>query len=475
MSNFIWVRNPSQINGLSTTYVSKRGSDTTGNGTAQNPYASIAFATSVATTGTNIMLDDGEWSEARTANGRIFHWWSNGNSKIKKTTSDNEFYYFLTVYEHYGYSSFENCYIEIKLYLGSVFGFNAKNCVIYSTANAFGNMYVENCLFKYAGMVTVNSYGSHFFKNCCFIDMLIVSSSNFNCSSCNFTNKTIPTTTVAKLDDCIDDTITNQTFVDYFNNYNANDFTKCDFTAKAGSANIGRGKKGVTIGLNQGYSCKADNTANDIFSTAGGAILHSIEYNTIQGGYILSHKNKVCVGATTNTFVMASDAEAIDDYYNGLFLFITSGDGEGETHFISDYNGATKTATIADTFTVIPTSSVYSVSGKIVSAIKDFGKAIKIKRNWTFQDLPSKENGEWEEFLTHNVSNAMAETSSFQWRYSVDNVLWNEGDKLVSGTDTETKTTSYNIGECSTDYVEASAKNTVCRYVQFTIHIGINN
>ena len=75
MSNIIWVINPFQINGLSTTYVSKRGSDTTGNGTAQNPYASIAFATSVATTGTNIMLDDGEWNEARTLNNRSFIWW----------------------------------------------------------------------------------------------------------------------------------------------------------------------------------------------------------------------------------------------------------------------------------------------------------------------------------------------------------------------------------------------------------------
>ena len=64
-NTFHFVRNPTAINGLPTTYVSQRGSDTTGNGTAQNPYASIAYATSVATAGTNIMLDDGEWNEAR--------------------------------------------------------------------------------------------------------------------------------------------------------------------------------------------------------------------------------------------------------------------------------------------------------------------------------------------------------------------------------------------------------------------------
>ena len=58
-TTFHFVRNPTAINGLATTYVSKRGSDTTGNGTAQNPYASIAKATSIATAGTNIMLGAG--------------------------------------------------------------------------------------------------------------------------------------------------------------------------------------------------------------------------------------------------------------------------------------------------------------------------------------------------------------------------------------------------------------------------------
>ena len=48
-TTFHWVKNPTAINGLATTYVSKRGSDTTCDGTVQNPYASIAKATSVAT------------------------------------------------------------------------------------------------------------------------------------------------------------------------------------------------------------------------------------------------------------------------------------------------------------------------------------------------------------------------------------------------------------------------------------------
>ena len=43
-TTFHWDKNPTAINSLATAYVSKRGSDTTGNGTAQNPYASIAKA-----------------------------------------------------------------------------------------------------------------------------------------------------------------------------------------------------------------------------------------------------------------------------------------------------------------------------------------------------------------------------------------------------------------------------------------------
>ena len=85
-TTFRWVRNPTAINGLQTTYVSKRGNDTTGDGTAQNPYASIAKATAMATAGTNIMLDDYSWSEQRTLNNRVFIWWGNGKCELNGAT-----------------------------------------------------------------------------------------------------------------------------------------------------------------------------------------------------------------------------------------------------------------------------------------------------------------------------------------------------------------------------------------------------
>ena len=91
-TTFHWDKNPTAINGLATTYCSKRGSDVSGDGTAQKPYASIAKATSVATAGTNIMLDDGVWSQQRTLNNRAFKWWGNGRTEIDDSITDFAIY-----------------------------------------------------------------------------------------------------------------------------------------------------------------------------------------------------------------------------------------------------------------------------------------------------------------------------------------------------------------------------------------------
>lgn len=310
--------------------------------------------------------------------------------------------------------------------------------------------------------------------------MPILESSNFNCFSCNFTNKTIPTTTVAKLDNCIDDTITNQTFVDYFNNYNANDFTKCDFTAKAGSANIGAGKKGTTIGFNQGYTMYADNSANDMFKESNGATLKNIAWDSTLNGYTLVQKERVCQGATANTIILDSNASSVDDYYNNLFVGIVSGDGYGELFLISDYDGVTKTATIDGTWTTTPTTnSIYTISGTILSATKDFGKAIKVKRNWTFADnFTALQDGQWAEFMTHVTTNGKQfPTSCYSYEYSTDGVNFIQGqtaDDLVSATNGDNKVTDNIYGDCSQNYDVATAKNLIMRYIRVNVHIGFN-
>ena len=101
-TTFHFVRNPTAINGLQTTYVSKRGSDVSGDGTAQNPYASIAKATSIASAATNLMLDDAVWSQQRTLNNRAFRWWGNGRTEINSNITtlsmySNEYFYNLKI------------------------------------------------------------------------------------------------------------------------------------------------------------------------------------------------------------------------------------------------------------------------------------------------------------------------------------------------------------------------------------------
>ena len=126
-----WLRNPTLANGFATTYVSHKGSDTTGDGTATNPYKTIAKATSVATAGTNIMLDDGVWSQQRTLNGRAFIWWGNGRTEINDSN---------TTFSIYGNDTF-----------------NYFNTLIFISGNAYQNYYCHYCNYvrcKSAGTLT---------------------------------------------------------------------------------------------------------------------------------------------------------------------------------------------------------------------------------------------------------------------------------------------------------------------------------
>ena len=108
----------------------------------------------------------------------------------------------------------------------------------------------------------------------------------------------------------------------------------------------------------------------------------------------------MCAGATANTIILDSNASSVDDYYNNLFVGIAAGDGYGEIFKIIDYDGATKTATIDGSWNTTPnTNSIYTISGTVLSATKDFGKVIKVKRNWTFADnFTTLADGRWAEF-----------------------------------------------------------------------------
>ena len=67
-------------------------------------------------------------------------------------------------------------------------------------------------------------------------------------------------------------------------------------------------------------------------------------------------------GAST-TITLASTASAVDDFYNGLTLYITSGTGAGQSRVITDYVGSTKVATVAAWVINPDVTSVYAIYG----------------------------------------------------------------------------------------------------------------
>lgn len=495
-TTFHWVRNPTAINGLATTYVSKRGSDTTGDGTAQNPYASKARATSVATADTNIMLDEAIWSEQRTLNNRAFKWWGNGKCELNGSTVTftnyaSDYFYNFTRIINYGkfYGKFFDCTM-----IGNDTRFvgEATHCILYRLVDGYDYTYFipENCICinTYSVISTLNLAQKKPVNNIFIGTAMSPHSGEWDYN--NYTTCSIPTNNGSNAHS-INNVSTGQTLSDYFNYIHPNclanpttasvdEWLQCDFTAKVGSANIGAGKKGRTIGFNQGYTMYADNSANDMFKESNGATLKNIAWDSNLNGYALVQKERVCQGATSTTIVLDSSASAVDDYYNNLFIGIVSGDGYGELFLITDYDGATKTATIDGTWNTIPTTnSIYTISGTILSAVKDLGKTIKVKRNWTFaENFTALQDGRLAEFMTHVTTNGKQfPTSCYSYEYSTDGVNFVQGqtaDDLVSATNGENKVTDNIYGDCSPNYNEATAKNLIMRYIRVRVNIGFN-
>lgn len=495
-TTFTWVRNPTAINALATTYVSKRGSDLSGDGTANNPYASIAYATSIATAGTNIMLDDGVWSQQRTLNNRAFKWWGNGKCELNGATVtftnyvDDYFYNFSRIIN---YVVFGGKYFDCTMIGNNTwFRGEATHCILYGIidGDGWGFLMPENCI-----CINTVSYNASLVVsqkkpvNNIFIGTAMSPHSG-ECDYNNYTTGSIPTNNGSNVHS-INNVSTGQTLSDYFNYIHPNclanpttasvgEWLQCDFTAKPGSANIGRGKNGKTIGFNKEFSMYADNSANDVFKISNGATLKNIAWDSTLNGYTLIQKERVCQGATSNTITLDSSASAVDDYYNNLFVGIVVGDGYGELFLISDYDGATKTATIDGTWNTTPTTnSIYTISGTILSATKDFGKATKVKRNWTFADnFTALQDGQWAEFMTHVETNdKQFPTSCYSYEYSMDGVNFIQGqtaDDLVSATNGDNKVTDNIYGDCSANYNEATAKNLIMRYIRVRVNIGFN-
>lgn len=69
-------------------------------------------------------------------------------------------------------------------------------------------------------------------------------------------------------------------------------------------------------------------------------------------------------GSGASTIVLASGASASNDVYNGLSVYTTGGTGSGQVREITDYVGATRTATVSSAWSVTPDgTTTYSVGG----------------------------------------------------------------------------------------------------------------
>ena len=68
-------------------------------------------------------------------------------------------------------------------------------------------------------------------------------------------------------------------------------------------------------------------------------------------------------GSTSTTIVLASAANAYDDYYNGCIVRCTNetpAGATGQARIITDYTGSTRTCTVA-TWTATPTTGTYEI------------------------------------------------------------------------------------------------------------------
>jgi hypothetical protein len=83
--------------------------------------------------------------------------------------------------------------------------------------------------------------------------------------------------------------------------------------------------------------------------------------------YFASLDTQVNVASATSTTIVFDDAamSAVDDYYNGMVVMVYGGTGAGQARRITDYTGATKTATVDPSWGTDPdaTSDVIVMPG----------------------------------------------------------------------------------------------------------------
>ncbi len=96
-----------------------------------------------------------------------------------------------------------------------------------------------------------------------------------------------------------------------------------------------------SLGIDSGIVVRRYQTANG--SSAGNVVENSTNSDT----FVPQESGAFQAGsATPGTLVLAANASASDDFYNGWWIRITSGTGSGQVRRIKDYVGSTQTATL---------------------------------------------------------------------------------------------------------------------------------
>lgn len=106
---------------------------------------------------------------------------------------------------------------------------------------------------------------------------------------------------------------------------------------------------------------------SDQWDVQTNAVNSAIETIVITSGGSL-YRGHVATAASggASTITLAANASAVDNYYNSLDVYISSGASAGDLRNIIDYNGTTKVATVNTAFSESPdSSSVYNVGPKI--------------------------------------------------------------------------------------------------------------
>lgn len=89
--------------------------------------------------------------------------------------------------------------------------------------------------------------------------------------------------------------------------------------------------------------------------------------DVINGGTNYTNNSGTVVSSTTNTVVLGPSASSVNNFYNGMSIYINSGIGNGQLRTITSYDGSTKTATISANWDVTPNNtSNYIVSPRVV-------------------------------------------------------------------------------------------------------------